>query len=472
MAATGITKEGKEYVLKKAKEHDVKFIRLWFTDILGMLKSFAITVEELEGALEEGMGFDGSSIEGFARIDESDMMALPDPDTFQLLPWRPAGHQAVARMFCDIMRPGGEPFSLRSGTSVWPTAAIRLVAAFTALCLILKAGKDLRSNSDELTEDFLKGTPTAFPGNAAKKAGQQQAWLRTVAGELKKVLWDRGDFNINDWKLEKGEQVDVADLWRGYLHRGSGQNRWRRFLLPSVIYLAFGMLLIFTIGLPDAPYRGAVSNWTLILTLIASVGLMVALIFYVLDATRLCERFIRHLSTSFSKWPDDKARQAGEHKKGTKTVPPPPPADWRDIQLITKRTQAVGRLMLYPVIVIILMIISRSDYFDNWGFPWPIILLASLGMLFALGCGVVLRRAAERARHIAITSLTDKLFTQIREGKKDKPEAEQVRLAIREIESLREGAFAPITQQPVVQAILLPSGGLGGWAIIGRLLQP
>ena len=102
--------ESKEYVLKKAKEHDVKFIRLWFTDILGVLKNFSITVEELEGALEEGMGFDGSSIEGFARIDESDMMALPDPDTFQLLPWRPREHHAVARMFCDVQRPGGEPF--------------------------------------------------------------------------------------------------------------------------------------------------------------------------------------------------------------------------------------------------------------------------------------------------------------------------------------------------------------------------
>jgi glutamine synthetase len=102
--------ESKEYVLKMAKEQDVKFIRLWFTDILGILKSFAITVEELEGALEEGMGFDGSSIEGFARIDESDMVALPDPDTFQLLPWRPREGRAVARMFCDILRPGGQPF--------------------------------------------------------------------------------------------------------------------------------------------------------------------------------------------------------------------------------------------------------------------------------------------------------------------------------------------------------------------------
>ena len=102
--------ESREYVLKMAKEHNVKFIRLWFTDILGLLKSFAITVEELEGALEEGMGFDGSSIEGFARIDESDMVALPDPDTFQLFPRSPQEHHAVARMFCDILKPGGEPF--------------------------------------------------------------------------------------------------------------------------------------------------------------------------------------------------------------------------------------------------------------------------------------------------------------------------------------------------------------------------
>ena len=101
--------EGKEHVLKMVKENDVKFIKLWFTDILGLLKSFTITVEELEDALEDGMGFDGSSIEGFARIDESDMVALPDPDTFQLVPWGPK-EKAVARMFCDILKPGGEPF--------------------------------------------------------------------------------------------------------------------------------------------------------------------------------------------------------------------------------------------------------------------------------------------------------------------------------------------------------------------------
>lgn len=99
----------KEYVIKTAKEQNVRFIRLWFTDILGSLKSVAITVDELEEALEEGMGFDGSSIQGFARIDESDMIAMPDPNTFQLLPWRPR-EEAVARMFCDIRTPEGEPY--------------------------------------------------------------------------------------------------------------------------------------------------------------------------------------------------------------------------------------------------------------------------------------------------------------------------------------------------------------------------
>ncbi|MBI3921938.1 MAG: glutamine synthetase, partial [Armatimonadetes bacterium] len=81
--------EQQSYVLSLAHQHDVKFIRLWFTDILGFLKSVAITVEELEETLEQGKGFDGSSIEGFARIDESDMVMMPDPGTFCILPWRP-----------------------------------------------------------------------------------------------------------------------------------------------------------------------------------------------------------------------------------------------------------------------------------------------------------------------------------------------------------------------------------------------
>ena len=100
---------GREYVLRSARDNDVKFIRLWFTDILGNLKGFALNVDDLEDAIERGVGFDGSAIEGYARSDESDMRAFPDPSTFSLLPWRPR-QNAVARMFCDIYTPREEPF--------------------------------------------------------------------------------------------------------------------------------------------------------------------------------------------------------------------------------------------------------------------------------------------------------------------------------------------------------------------------
>jgi glutamine synthetase len=98
----------KKDAMELLKKHDVKFVRLWFTDIHGQLKSFAVPVAELEFAFNEGMGFDGSSIKGFARIDESDMIARPDPSTFVILPWRPK-EKAVARMFCDIYEPDGSP---------------------------------------------------------------------------------------------------------------------------------------------------------------------------------------------------------------------------------------------------------------------------------------------------------------------------------------------------------------------------
>lgn len=99
-----------EFVLRTLEERDIRFVRLWFTDVLGFLKSVAIAPAELEGAFAEGLGFDGSAVEGFARIYESDMVAHPDPSTFQVLPWRESENDGgTARMFCDITLPDGSP---------------------------------------------------------------------------------------------------------------------------------------------------------------------------------------------------------------------------------------------------------------------------------------------------------------------------------------------------------------------------
>ncbi|QIK76075.1 type I glutamate--ammonia ligase [Nocardioides piscis] len=98
-----------DFVLRALEERDVRFVRLWFTDVLGFLKSVSVAPAELEGAFDEGIGFDGSAIEGFARVYESDMLAKPDPSTFQILPWRSGEGPSTARMFCDISMPDGSP---------------------------------------------------------------------------------------------------------------------------------------------------------------------------------------------------------------------------------------------------------------------------------------------------------------------------------------------------------------------------
>ncbi len=99
-----------DYVLRSVEQRDIRFVRLWFVDILGRLKNFAISPEDLEVAFEEGIGFDGSAIEGFATPEEADMLAFPDASSFQILPWRPS-HNGVARVFCDVCTPDRKPFA-------------------------------------------------------------------------------------------------------------------------------------------------------------------------------------------------------------------------------------------------------------------------------------------------------------------------------------------------------------------------
>src|SRR5947207_4047305 len=108
MRDSGPMGKQEDFVLRALEERDVRFVRLWFTDVLGSLKSVAVAPAELEGAFAEGIGFDGSAIEGFARVFEADMLAKPDPSSFQILPWR-GERPATARLFCDTVMPRGSP---------------------------------------------------------------------------------------------------------------------------------------------------------------------------------------------------------------------------------------------------------------------------------------------------------------------------------------------------------------------------
>jgi glutamine synthetase len=138
--------KGSEYVLRTVEETGVRFVRLWFPDVLGLLKSIAIPVSELEQALEEGVGLDGSSLESGARLQERDVIAHPDPQTFQILPWRPGS--LVARMFCEIRLPDGEPFAGDSRA-----ALRRVLERAAALGHTFQVGPEI--------EFFLLTAPTA-----------------------------------------------------------------------------------------------------------------------------------------------------------------------------------------------------------------------------------------------------------------------------------------------------------------------
>ena len=145
-----------EFVLRTIEERDIRFVRLWITDVLGTLKSVAIAPAELEGAFAEGIGFDGSAIEGFARVYESDMLAKPDPSTFSLLPWRNEG-PGVARLFCDILMPrldGYQTWSLIRASEQYHHIPIVLLSSRDGL--FDRARGVLSGASAYLTKPFTK----------------------------------------------------------------------------------------------------------------------------------------------------------------------------------------------------------------------------------------------------------------------------------------------------------------------------
>lgn len=117
-----------DFVLRTVEKRDIRFVRLWFTDVMGKLKSFSISSEDLEEAFEEGVGFDGSSVEGFVSSEESDMLAFPDPTTFQILPWRPE-QKGVARVFCDIKTPPASRSRVTRATASSASSARRTLRA-------------------------------------------------------------------------------------------------------------------------------------------------------------------------------------------------------------------------------------------------------------------------------------------------------------------------------------------------------
>jgi len=337
----------------------------------------------------------------------------------------------LAFLIChDHNRDGGEPFSLLAGISLWPSEIFNLAAAALAWFFLAKGFFDLRRSEVELAQEF-----------------SLEPLSRSDIGAQRSINFLRWDW--------RDEEVDAASLWKQNLAFGHWANRLLRCGLAAGLYFILAILLVCLFGLPFRPYRGEANLWADAVLSVLSTASVVILIFFVVDATLLCTRFVEHLCSHPTKWPPPLIGKPAEASNmDQKDLP-----EWLGIQFIAKRTEAVGRLIFYPFIVLFLMIVSRNSFFDH--FDWPISLLLLFGLLaaYAIVCVITLRNSAEKARKQAIRQLKEKLIVVQAAG--DENKAKPITYTLAEIAAIEGGAFAPFSQHPVLKALAMPFGGAG-----------
>ena len=251
--------------------------------------------------------------------------------------------------------------------------------------------------------------------------------------------------------------MTIQQLWLDYLRLGRWDNRWLRFFLQAMLYLVFGGFLMLYFGQPHTPCRGPACFAMNKVFLIVSVLGMVLLIFFVVDATRLCRRLIKHLVIATIQWPQDFLEKEARNRGIDSTCV----HEWLCIDFIAERTAVIGHLIYYPFVIVFLMAVARHPYFDHWDLPMGLAILIFLNIAYAFGNGVALRRSAEQARRAALAQLNARLLPLDDQNPTEKESKRHIERAIDAIKNNRKGAFMPLAAHPIVGAIALPSGGYG-----------
>jgi len=338
-----------------------------------------------------------------------------------------------------VQRLEGEPFNLLAGASMWPTEAIRLFATLLAIHFVLKSLSLLKRNETEITPHF---------GLEQVKPAQLSGW----------------DWLF--WRPKASEsRPKIKELWAEYCARSSWPSRIMWTLIYSAMYLVIAFCMMQVSRQAISPVRGnligLLDRWFFFPGAVISCTILT---FFVVHATLLDTRFTYLLSQGKTDWPDDvlKMHQPDSSPRGQL---PGFTREYLDILLIAERTRAVTRLIYYPLIIISLLILCRLPIFD--AFDWPPVLVASSAFYVGVSCGCVfiLRRVAEHARKAALSRLEGQLRTARAEGPKLRRKA--IAEMVEEVEKIDVGIFAPITRQPVIGALLLPSAT----AAISALLQ-
>ena len=369
----------------------------------------------------------------------------------------------VAIVCIDHYRPGGEPFSLVSGVSIWPGAALRLISIILSAFFFIKSVRDLRANEEHICLLFDLHMHVEPP-----REGSFTKWIHNKFVYKRwrhlPMFWlrRRKSISLDDWRTDKPPSIDVQKLWTGYLIRGTLTNRLHRVLPMSFSFGLLCVTLMFIFGLPNRPCRGSISWFVDSLLFILSASFMIILMCFVVDATYSCLKLVRNLIKGI--WPAKLLSNFKDKEdKTTKVI-----GDWLSVKFIASCTEAVGKLVYYPFIILVIMFVARTRYFDNWDFPNSLIIIVILYLVYIISCALVLRHLAEHVRSLALKGLQTEL------GKVAGISSEQSRIdklerMIEEIKYIREGAFRSFTEHPVIR-VIFGSGGAGLLALLKNIL--
>jgi len=336
-----------------------------------------------------------------------------------------------------------EPLAFFSGISIWPTEMVRLIAFLLAIFFMFKASFDLRANTKKIEREFSFASlpPTRF-------------------------RWRHLGIGSEHWRMKESPRTSsfsAEEAWHAYLCRSKFWPRFIRVGILFALYFVFAAAIFSLFPEPLPPARGEASfRFDKIAFILAGVGLLL-LSFYVVDAIQLNSNFIRMFGREVTKWRREVVDRSHRHPPLTEKEL----SAYHEIFFVAQRTQVVAPLIWYPLLVLTLLIVARSSFFDNWTWPVSLLLISAITAAWALGSAILLRRAAEQLRETALNDL--RRFRLL--GRESEEKRETFDELIAEIRDLKTGAFAPLTEQPFIRAVLFPGAGLGLLAVGQRVLE-
>jgi hypothetical protein len=355
----------------------------------------------------------------------------------------------------------GEPAAVFEGISIWPAQVIRLLIITLGIVFLFRSHNRLRTNRNDIVRDF--GLPPCDNGidDGSSRFPESTPLRKRIAAYVNAWLLSTWHC-IRDTLIIKpaADSRDIERLWTYYLAEGRACARLCRVFCFGVLFTALSVcaLLIW----PDfVRFRGEFSYEFNRVVFIVCLVTFNFLLFYVIDALIICARCVKRLVSGLD-WPA-RSFEKFQDQLGRDT----PLKEWMTLQLIARRTEAVGSLVYMPFVLVFLIIIARNSVFERWSFPPSILASLSLSVALIVFAAMRLRTTTESARSIALGSLTDQLIAA--KGKGEDQRASQLELMMEEVRNLRRGAFAPYTEQKFIRALLLPLAGYAGSALIEYL---